>query len=59
MTPGVSSTVVVKGFQGTAAIKQRPLKRGNTGSRVSGFTVSCHVAPTVVIKGFQGMAAIK
>ena len=45
MTPGVSATVVVKGFQGMAAIKQRPLKRGNRGSRVSGFTVSCHVAP--------------
>ena len=40
MTPDVSLTVVVKGFQGMAAIKQRPPKPGNTGSRVSGFIVS-------------------
>jgi hypothetical protein len=41
MTPGVSPTVVVKGFQGMAAIKQTPPKPGNTRSRVSGFIVSC------------------
>jgi hypothetical protein len=43
MTPGVSPTAVVKGFQGMAAIKQRPPKRGNTGSPVSGFIVSCQL----------------